>query len=303
METLNFKSFDGEMIYCYLFLPKVKPRGIVQIVHGLEEHGLRYEEFAQFLNSHGLIVLASDQRLHGKTAGENLSKTNIKNIFPVMVKDQCGISKMLKEKYNLPLLIFGHSYGSFIVQRYIEVCSDYDGAILSGSAYMKRPETLLAKWLSWSVVKVRGGAKESNLIENLVISSFNKSFKNGESWISANKENVKKYENDPLCGKPLCANFYFSMFKNTRNLYNQKSLSKIDKTKPILLASGKDDPVGLMGKSTTKLYKTYLKNNLNVSLLLYENLRHEIINEGDKKVYNDILAHIEKCLQNKKHIE
>ncbi len=297
MDEIDFISFDGTGIKCHLFMPKVKPIGIVQIVHGLEEHGRRYESFAKILNSNGLLVLASDQRLHGLTAKGELSKTKIKDVFPVMVKDQIAISDMLIEKYNLPLIIFGHSYGSFIVQSYIQKYHRQCGVVLSGSAFMKRPETWAGKALSLLIVKTKGGSESSKMIEKLVIGSFNKMVKEG-SWISLNKENVKRYEADSLCGIPLCANFYYSMFKNTRKLYTEKGLKSIDKTAPILIVSGSDDPVGKMGKSTKKLYRTYLKHNIKVKLKLYPNLRHEVINEGEPKVIKDILDFISSVLKN-----
>ena len=298
MDKVDFKSFDNEVIKGYLFVSKSKPKGIVQIVHGLEEHGLRYTQFARFLNDNGYIVFASDQRLHGETAGDKLSMTKIRNVFPVMVQDQIEISKMLKAKYDLPLFIFGHSYGSFIVQSYLQNYHYYTGAILSGSAYMKRFEVLAGKYLAWSIVKLKGGEENSKLLENLVISSFNKSFKDGESWISANKENVRKYEEDPLCGKPLCANFYYSMFKNTHDLYEKERLNHIDKNKPILILSGNDDPVGKMGKSVKKLYETYKSFDINCNLKIYEGMRHEILNEGDEKVQQDILQFLDSTIKN-----
>lgn len=297
MEKIDFISSDGEIIKCYEWQPDGKINGIVQIIHGLEEHALRYNDFALFLNKHGYLVFASDQRLHGQTAGKNLSITSIKDVFPVMVNDQRLISDFLIEKYKKPLIILGHSYGSFETQSYIQNYNKMSGAIICGSAYMKRLDTLLGKIVSWSAVKLTGGEKQAKKIEKLVIGSFNRPFKkeNG-SWISASKENLKKYESDHLCGKPLCANFYYSMFKNTRKLYTKNGLAKIPNTLPILIASGKDDPVGKMGKSTTKLYKTYIKSGLQAKLKIYQGLRHEILNEDNKiMVYNDFLSFINTC--------
>ena len=281
MEQLDFKTFDDTIIKGYLFQPKQEAKGIVQIVHGLEEHGMRYENFAKFLNKNGFIVFASDQRLHGKTAG-----------------DQMLISDMLIEKFSLPLIIFGHSCGSFITQMYIQNYHKHSGTILSGSAYMKRADTLAGEWLSKIVATFNGGEKDSKVLEDLVLNSFNRKFNKGESWISQNKDNVERYNADPLCGKPLCSNFYYSMFKNTRKLYTPEGLNNIDKDKLIFIASGKDDPVGKMGESTKKLYETYLSHNINAKLKLYDNLRHEIINEEKQEVLDDILSALNEIIEN-----
>ena len=65
-------------------------------------------------------------------------------------------------------------------------------------------------------------------------------------------------------------------------------MQKIDKDKPILIASGNDDPVGKSGKSVQKLFKNYAKYGVSCQLKLYSNLRHEIINEGVEQVIDDI---------------
>jgi len=296
MEKYFFESFDGEKINCYEWKPKGEIKGIVQIVHGLQEHGLRYAQFANFLTEKGFLVLASDQRLHGLTAGKHLSKTKIKDVFPVMVKDQTLIADMLIKKYNKPLVIFGHSYGSFIVQSFIQQYNKQSGVIICGSAYMKRLDTLLGKIVAQATVKFKGGENDAKKIEKIVIEGFNKPFENNGSWISANEVNVRNYESDPLCGIPLCANFYASMFKNVRKLYSHRAVVKIDVYIPIFIVSGKDDPVGKMGESTVKLFEFYKLNGLNVKMKLYPNMRHEILNENNNKiVYNDLLEFINHC--------
>ena len=88
------------------------------------------------------------------------------------------------------------------------------------------------------------------------------------------------------------------MFKNTRKLYTPEGLNNIDKDKLIFIASGKDDPVGKMGESTKKLYETYLSHNINAKLKLYDNLRHEIINEEKQEVLDDILSALNEIIEN-----
>lgn len=295
MENYNFESFDGEKLNCYEWLPNGKVKGIVQIIHGLQEHGLRYKNFAEFLIKHGYIVFASDQRLHGLTAGKNIGKTTIKDVFPIMVKDQMLIADMLLKKYNKPLIIFGHSYGSFETQSILQQYNKQVGIILCGSAYMKRADTLAAKVAAEAYVNIKNGESPVKEIEDFVINTFNKPFKNG-TWVSANEANIQNYKNDKLCGVPLCANFYASMFRNVRKLYAPSALKKVDKNTPILIISGKDDPIGKMGESTTKLYEYYKTNGLNVELKLYDKMRHEILNEEHNYiVYNDILQFINNC--------
>ena len=57
------------------------------------------------------------------------------------------------------------------------------------------------------------------------------------------------------------------------------------------IASGAEDPVGDYGKGVEKTYKHMKKAGIeDVTLKLYENDRHELINETDREqVYADLI--------------
>ena len=50
--------------------PDGKPRGVVQIIHGVADHIGWYEHFAQYLTGHGFVVCGEDHLGHGKTADD-----------------------------------------------------------------------------------------------------------------------------------------------------------------------------------------------------------------------------------------
>ena len=118
----------------------------------------------------------------------------------------------------------------------------------------------------------------------------------GSNWLSRNPENVKKYKNDPMCGFMFTVNAYYHMFSGMIKMNLQEKESKLPKKLPILLISGQDDPVGNYGKSVKKVYKKYKECGMqDVKLRLYENDRHEILNELDREiVFVDICKWLEK---------
>ena len=64
---------------------------------------------------------------------------------------------------------------------------------------------------------------------------------------------------------------------------------------PILLISGKDDPVGNYGKGVNAVYEKLKKNGCNADIHLYENCRHEIHNDTCREQSaQDILKFIMK---------
>lgn len=298
MKESFINSFDNKRIYCYEWDEVEHPIGVVQIFHGMAEHAKRYDAFAKELNKAGYIVFADDHRAHGKTpeGGKKLGVYEGKDVFYDTLQDEIFFSKMLKDKYHLPLYVLGHSYGSFLAQEYITKCDLYDKIIICGSALMKnRLDVKFGLILAWHQ-KLLVGKKQAKLIEKINYGTYNKKVKNG-SWLNTDATEVEKYYADAYNGKPLSNKFYFNMFNAFRHIYKKSARSKISKTKPILIISGQNDPVGSMSKSVKALFNYYKKLKIeNVELKIYPNARHEILNEPKIKyqVYKDVINFINK---------
>jgi len=303
MKTEKFKSFDGTVLQCYLWEDVRNPKGVVQISHGMAEHARRYDNFANFLNANGYIVFADDHRAHGETSKKQSTK-GVKgyhkgNIYFDTVQDEIAITKYLKEKYNLPVVYLGHSYGSMIGQRYIEECKDNAGTILSGSACMKGALLNTGAALAKMQYKMLGGEKKADLLDKMSFGAYNKPFKADKTdfaWLSRDKANVKKYILDEQCGYVMSIAFFNFFLNGLKESYLPENLAKIDKEKPIAIFSGSMDPVGGNGKLVEMLYKQYVDLGVkNVTKKLYPEARHEILNEiNNKEVYEDILAKIKE---------
>ena len=292
MKEVKIKGFQDYELTARLFEVK-NPKGIVQILHGMQEYSKRYENFAKFLNEKGFIVFVSDLRGHGKSAEDpNLLGFSSGDISKENVQDQIIISNYLKEKYkNIPLIVLGHSYGSFLTQRYITECNIADKVILSGSAYTN---TLLMKFgriFANLTAFFKGKRAIAKMIEKMSLQGYGKNFDNG-NWLCKDDNIWEEYKKDKFCGTPFPASFYQSFFKLV--VTNYKNIDKIKKDMPILILSGNNDPVGENGKLVKKLYDIYKNQGLsNLVLKLYENGRHEMLNETNKEeVYNDILTFI-----------
>ncbi|MBQ7352293.1 MAG: alpha/beta hydrolase [Clostridia bacterium] len=292
MKTLKLKCYENFEVTCYAWDNVDNPTGVVQIIHGMQEHAKRYNDFAKFLNTQGLIVFASDLRGHGATALNNNLPLGYSHgdIFQEIVQDQIIITDYLKEKYKLPISIFGYSFGSFITQRYlIENGFKIQNAVLCGSTYTNNMAFKMGYGVA-SVLKLFGQKKKpARLIENMSIKKYGKTFKDG-NWLSRNESVWNKYTQDELCGKTFPNNFYWSLFKNGKK--NYKNLKNIPFYLPILIISGTADPVS--GKNGLfKLFFTYGQAKKKVFLKCYQDARHELINEiNNEEVYKDIARFI-----------
>jgi len=300
MKTLKLKGYQDFELTCYIWDKVENPKGVVQIIHGMQEYAKRYDHFAKYLNSVGLIVFASDLRGHGQTAIMHNLPLGYSDgdIFMEILQDQIILTEYLNNKYKLPITIFGHSFGSFISQRYmVENGFKIKNIILCGSTYTN---SILYK-SGYIVAKIckffKGKKAKAKLIEKLSFKQYAKPFPNG-NWLTRDDKVWEKYLNDDLCGKSFPNNFYWSFFKHARRNYD--NLKNIPFYVPILLISGTNDPV--MGKKGIhKLFYKYGIANKKVYLKVYPGARHELINEINKdEVFKDIsdfaldntLAHI-----------
>ena len=69
LHEVKFNSFNKrDTVYGWVYVPAAQPKGIVQLIHGMEEHQERYEPFVSFLNENGYTVVTSNMRGHGDDA-------------------------------------------------------------------------------------------------------------------------------------------------------------------------------------------------------------------------------------------
>lgn len=295
--TQFFTAKDGFKFSVSFWIPDCSPKGVFQILHGMVEYIDRYDEFASFLCERGFVVAGDDHRGHGLTAGvENLGKVPKGHAFFDTIDDAIMLTDYLKKEYpDVPIILFGHSYGSFLAQGYIQKNSqNIDGCILCGSAKMSTPDVKLGKAISDMQSKIHGDHKPANFIRKMSFGGYDMPFKSENrknAWLNRDVEACELYNNDKYCNYTMSIGFYKSFFDGLTKLYIQSNLDKINKDLPILIISGDNDPVGKNGKLVHNLYDMYVENDIkNVKIKLYEKARHEILNELNKaEVYDDIL--------------
>ena len=294
------KGKEGKEIFVYCWEEVAKPKAIVQIFHGMAEHAGRYKRFAEYLNGAGFIVYADDHRGHGRTAGtlEELGCIGMDG-FNNIVSDECIIKNMIQEKHKgLPIIVFGHSFGSFVLQEYIiRYGREISGGILCGSAVRTGVDVLAGKAIAFIQKSIFGDKKKSKLLEFLSFGSYNKRIKDSKSkcaWLSSDTKEVEKYEKDPFCGTVFTAGFYYYFLQGISKLYIEDRLHQIPSSLPLFIIAGAEDPVGNYGNLVKKLHKVYTDRGIkDIKLKLYKGQRHEILNEVNREeVFSDVVSWI-----------
>ncbi len=294
-----FQSRDEvSKIHAIKWEPEEKPIAVLQIVHGMAEYIDRYDEFARFMVSKGFVVVGDDHLGHGKTASENNAIYGYfckQDPATVAVRDVHRLKKMTQEEYKgLPYIIFGHSMGSFITRNYlIKYGTGVQAAIICGTGDQPKAMVIAGKIMCGLVGLFCGQKHISPFLDKLSFSSYNNRIKDKRTdfdWLSANKENVDKYIADPDCGRIFTVNGFKTLATLVSRLKDEDAVKKMPDTLPIFLIAGAEDPVGDYGEAIKRVYKQYQDIGMkDVSMKLYENDRHEILNEDNKEeIFDDI---------------
>lgn len=280
---------DGMSILGYRWSGAGAPRAIVNLAHGMGEHAARYRRFAQALVDSGYVVYANDHRGHGRTAGP---ADNHGDLGPAgwrgLVDDLGALNEHARSEHpDTPLVMFGHSMGSFALQQYlVENSTDPDAAILCGT----------------SAIDVIGAGIDPDAEVDL--SAFNAPFEPAPTeyeWLSRDRAEVDAYVADEACGFGIDATAARSMLEGTAVAGDPTKIAGIRSDLPIYLMSGDADPLAGGGELIELVAQRYRDAGVaDVTVARYPDARHEILNETNRDaVTADVLAWLDRTLARK----
>ena len=277
MQEFKLKSFDETEIYCTIWDDVAEPKGVVQLLHGMSEYGGHYDGFAKYLNSRGYIVFADDHRAHGRTETPEERGRHPGNIFSDTLKDERFFREWLKEKYDLPIFLAGHSYGSFLCQAFAEAGTDVPAIALFGTGHMFTLCTI-GKILTYPLYLIAKNwrPKFVNFFSDNLFHF--KGDKGKAQWINDDKELRDIFIKGEFTHTDMSVAFDFHMMNETSKLYSKKNLAKLNPKTAIGIFCGTQDVVGLCTKGAKKLRKTYEAHGIPGELRFYEGSRHEVVN-------------------------
>ena len=296
-EEFYYDSRDGESkIYAVRYLPdEGEIKGVLQIIHGMAEHLERYEPFAEYMTGKGFVVTGEEHLGHGHSvsATGHLGYFCAQDPATVVVRDVHRLKKMTQELYpELPYVVLGHSMGSFILRNYLcRYGSGIHAAIIMGTGMLPKALVKTSAILAGVQRVFFGGRHKAKLINQLAFGAYNKKIPNAKTkndWLTRDAAIVERYEQDPLCGFLFSVNGFQTLFELILRLYKPENLAKIPKDLPIFIVSGDQDPVGEYGIGPEKARQSLVAAGLvDISIKLYENDRHEILNELDRDQVNE----------------
>jgi len=272
---------DYGVTITYHVWPVDRPRAVVQLLHGVGEHAGRYAALAGDLNRAGYTVYADDHRGHGQTGlgqyGGDLSR--IGRLGPgglrATVAAVYQLTRVIRSEHPaVPLVLLGHSWGSFMAQMLVnQHAADYDAVVLTGTAY---------RWPGY-----------------LDAGDLNRKHKHlgttGVEWLSRDPAVAAAFVADPLCTSTPLAKL-FGMREAAR-LFGRPARG-LPSELPVLIQVGSDDTVG-GERSALMLANAYIRRSrlADIRLIVYPGARHEVFNETNRdEVIADLVGWLDEHL-------
>jgi alpha-beta hydrolase superfamily lysophospholipase len=296
---------DGSRLAIYDWLPEIRPKAVVQIVHGLAEHAGRYAAFAAALNEAGYAVYADDHRGHGRTAlaPEGLGFFAASDGWRKCLDDLGLLHRHIANRHpGTSIVLLGHSMGSIMAQH---VMSEQGGAlagvILSASNGRPSLPAAAGRWVARLERARLGPRGRSALLNALAFGAFNRSFEPARTpfdWLSRDPVAVDEYRADPLCGFRSTTQLWIDLLDALGEVVQPAKWDRIPKRLPIHFIAGECDPVGKNTGAIERLINDYRRAGLEeVTYRFYPGARHELLHETNRvEVTRDLIAWLDNAV-------
>ena len=299
-----YDSLGGGKLHGCRWTPGGEVKAIVQFVHGIAEYVERYDDFANFLNSKGILVVAEDHMGHGKSICDVTPMGCFAGGWQTVVKDTYRLLKNTMEEFpGVPYILFGHSMGSFMARTVLAKYPDsgITGAVICGTAWMPGAVIGAGKTLASLICKKNGDQYASKALQAMMFGGYNKKIEHPRTpcdWLTRDSKIVDAYVADPLCGFMPSAGLARDMMAGLQYIQDGKNLDRMKKDLPVFFVAGGDDPVGSYGDGVQKCAEEFKKHGMEqVDIRIYPLCRHEIHNEINRQeVYEDTFHWIEKLI-------
>ncbi|GAA4883796.1 alpha/beta hydrolase [Kitasatospora terrestris] len=275
---------DGTPVTVHRWTPAGRPRGVVQLSHGVGEHARRYDHLARTLAGAGWAVQGQDHRGHGLTAAhsEAFGRIGAQGWAGLVDDLDLLVERAHRDLPGLPVVLLGHSTGSFAAQQYVLDRGDrIAGLVLSGTTLLDVLEPLV----------------DLDLPPDLSV--FNAPFAPARTpfdWLSRDEAQVDAYLADPACGFGLDPAANRAMFTAARAFADPGRLAGIRPDLPVHLTVGEADPLhGGLALVRTLVERLHAAGLTDVTLRVWPGARHEVLNETVRaEVEADLLAFVER---------
>ena len=284
-EIFQFTGYEATPLRAVLWLPDSEPKAVLQITHGMTEHIGRYRRLAEHLTAYGIVTAGFDLRGHGENPGDPHCASFGENGWKASLEDMRLFSAYLNQQFpGCPRFMLGFSLGSFLLREYMNHYGDkIAGAAVLGTGYQPSPVLSIMISIVKSQIAKAGFDSTTPLVKKLSFDTYNRQFapsRTVSDWLCSDDMELDAYLADPLCRESISAGLFCSLLESMKRTGGKDAYDAWPKTVPVLLLSGRNDPVGSSGKGVPVVKKAMDRAGLkNVMIHLFEGARHDILHE------------------------
>ncbi|KAG0041151.1 hypothetical protein BGZ83_002238 [Gryganskiella cystojenkinii] len=260
-------SEDGHEIFTKTWYAVGTPVASIVFIHGLGEHCVRYDHVFEEFNKAGFQVSAFDQRGFGET-GKKSKTLGSTGGYAKAIPDITAALKRGKIE-GLPLFLMGHSYGGSLVLNYDcigPLRKELSGVIASAPLVLASPPTRPNKL----TVALAG-------VVSTVLPSFQIPVALSSHYVSRDKQEVAKYDSDPLVHGYGTVKGMHDLLTNGEKLLTTR-YKEISENVPLLICHGTADGLTCYKASKEFFDKTQIKDK---EFKTWPDFYHELHNEPE----------------------
>ncbi len=306
---ITYPSCDGvNTVFAEIFAPVSGDiRGVVQLSHGMIDHTGRYEALADFFTSHGFVFAGNNHLGHGRTVkcASDLGFFAERDGYRYVIDDLKGMNDILRREYQgKPLVLLGHSMGSFIARLYTVKYPDTLDALIIHGTGGRNPAAGAGRILVSLLRAFFGPRHRSKFITAVAFGSYNSHYDKSEganAWLTRDISRVADRDTDLYTKYIFTLSAYHDLFTMLIDCNRPKWFASFPVGLPTLVISGEDDPVGGYGKGVRYVHSALEKTGVSpLWLKIYPGARHELFNETNREeAMEDMLSFITRAVLQK----
>ena len=291
-------AYDGLEIGFAVARPRTAPKAVLQLVHGMCGCKERFEPIMEYMSANGVACIASDLRGHGESV-RSLDDLGYmyKGGYNALVADLRQVSEWGQAEFpDLPYFLLGHSMGSLAARILVKQDdSNLAGFIVCGSPSWN-PLSVIGKWFTGAGCAIGFGHSHPEFLQKMTSDRYNRRFSSEgpQSWTCSDPQVRRSFKENSLCNFRFTLNGVYNLLSMMEETYKTGPWKISNPQMPVMFLAGSDDPCIISEQKFHKAaYAMHKVGYRNVTSVLYPEMRHEILNEIDKKtVWKDILDFI-----------
>ena len=297
-KSYRFESTNGmDEISGRAHFPEGKPRGMIQILHDQGEHMGRYRLLMKELASAGYLVFGNYHMGHGEAAreAERLGRfsgennvlhmvDDVKKMFAQVLADcsvLTGETEKKSDSSKTPMLrcLVGVGIGAAMAKAYVLRNRDCNALILCGDRGFVSGVNMEERECE-RLIRKQGGTQTAAPLWEKRQQKYNRyiEYPEADSWRTTSRQEVGRFQKDPLCGITYDLYSYRTLLQLERLLTLREWTGSYSEYLPLYVMAGVKDPVSNYTRELDRMLERLRYSDAkNVFYKYYKNSRHDLL--------------------------